>query len=39
MAEKQLDDNGLETAATEAPEIPDEQLVDVAGGWNTSRHF
>ena len=39
MAEKQLDNNGLESAATEVPEIPDEQLVDVAGGWNTNRRF
>ena len=37
MADKQLDNNNLETAIPENPEITDEQLGEATGGWNTKR--
>ena len=37
MADKQLDNNNLETAIPENPEIADEQLGEATGGWNTKR--
>lgn len=37
MADKQLDNNNLESAIPENPEISDEQLKGATGGWNTKR--
>lgn len=37
MADKQLDNNNLESAIPENPEISDEQLEGATGGWNTKR--
>lgn len=39
MVDKQLDNNNLEPAVPESPEIPDKQLGEVAGGWNTYRDY
>ncbi len=39
MVDKQLDNNNLEPAVPESPELSDEQLDEASGGWNTYRDY
>lgn len=39
MVDKQLDNNNLEPAVPENPELSDEQLDEASGGWNTYRDY